>query len=273
VIELSNGQSQPVKIRGITESSQVNNMTIEATPVNASNVLAHKEFTVVVITALDFERINADDIALDDNPGTDGIHTPEEGLRIFPDKSDPYNTTDRSVLRVKATVSPSVPNLKVYFASFDLDDPSANGAPIDTKASDGNDNNGAVNGSKSGEFSNPQGGSCSNALAGSDPSYISTIDCTTSSTTASANFKTTLQPGDNFAIAASLIDTYRSAIKVNSSAGSDLINDFNQVIPASGEANSNNVQGIRTKMLTVWRKLHIEVVQPPFFTPVGKLVF
>lgn len=96
VIQLSNGQSQPVKIRGITESSQANNMTIEATPVNASNVLAHKEFTVAVITSLDFERINGDDIALDDNPGTDGTHTPDEGLRIFPDKSDPNNNTGSS---------------------------------------------------------------------------------------------------------------------------------------------------------------------------------
>ena len=88
--------SHTLKIKGITECSAANQMTIEATPVNASNILRHKEFTVAVINLLTFERINttgtSPDIALDENPGTDGIRNPDgsEGQRIYPDKNVYY---------------------------------------------------------------------------------------------------------------------------------------------------------------------------------------
>jgi hypothetical protein len=261
------GTGLELKIKGVTQSSQANNMIIETIqPGNPSP--PSRDFTVAVITAIELERINASgtspDIPLDNNPGPDGIHTAEEGLRIYPDKNDPTETTDRSILRVKATVSPaSIPNAKVYFAGFDVDDPSADAAPIDTNdtttGKNGNDNFGSVNNSKSGEFSNPQSGSCANAVTGTTPNYIGKIECSVATNTASGNFKVTMQPGDNFAIAASLSDIYRDSIKVYSTNGSQLINNANQVLPISGEANTNNVQGIRTKMLTVWRKWHLEV--------------
>jgi hypothetical protein len=254
----TSGTQQIFKIKGVTESSQANNFKVKVEVNGSTDGQPTRDFTVVVISSLEFERINADDIALDNNPGTNGIHTPEEGLRIYPDKNLPGENTDRSTLRVKATVSPgSVPNLKVYFSSFDLDDPSDDAAPIDSNAANGNDNNGAVNSSKSGELSNPaSGGSCSGASISAN---VSKIECTLSGTATTANFKTTMNPGDNFAIAASVVEEYRTQIHINTSAGANLINNANQVIPISGEANSSNVQGIRTKMLTAWRKLHIEV--------------
>lgn len=261
-IEKPNG-THSLKIKGIIESNQANKMTIEATPTNASNVLAHKEFTVVMISSLEFERINttgtSPDVLLDNNPGN-GVPGTDIGQRIFPDKNAPGDGTDRATLRVKATISPAnVSNLKVYFASFDLDDPSANAAPIDTYASDGNDNNGLVNNSKSGGFSTAAGVTCANASAGTSPPYVSKIECPVTNNTTSANFKVTMQPGDNFAIAASLVSDYRDEIKINSSAGKNLINNANQTIPVSGEANTDNVRGLRTKMLTVWRKIHLEI--------------
>jgi hypothetical protein len=266
-IRKGNG-SHTLTIKGITESSAINKMTIEATPVNANNVLNHKEFTVAVINSLTFERINSGDIALDENPGPDGIPNPDgsEGQRIFPDKNTPTDGTDRSIIRVRATVLPSDPSINVYFASFDLDDPSANTAPIDPNGFNGNDNNCylvngtnncvAVGNSRSGQLLNPVGGNCTGASINSD---ISKIACAVSGNSATANYKVTMQPGDNFAIAASLIDAYRTQINIDTSAGGNLINNASQVIPISGAANSNNVQGIRTRMLTVWRKLHIEV--------------
>ena len=74
-----------------------------------------------------------------------------------------------------------------------------------------------------------------------------------------ANYKVTMQPGDNFAVAASLNDVYRDSINLNPTDGSKLVNGTNQTIAISGETNSDNSAGLRTRMLTVWRRLHIEV--------------
>lgn len=176
------------------------------------------------------------------------------------DKNTPGTEPHRATLRVRATVTPAnVPNLRVYFASFDLDDPSATGTPIDTTAADGVDNNGHVNSSKSGNFATATGVACTNASAGTSPLYISKITCPVSGTTTSAHFQVTMQPGDNFTVAASLSDTYRDELQVNTSAGTNLINTAGQTIPISGQPNPNGVRGIRTDMLTVWRRLHIEV--------------
>jgi hypothetical protein len=265
VIEVSNGENQPLKIKGITESSQANNMTVEATPSNASNVLAHKEFTVATISSITYEKFASDYLDLDNNPGN-GIAGSNVGLRIFPDKKDVVDVTtgtaDRSLVKIKANVSPNMPGVLVYFSSYDLDDPSAGTTPIDTTGLDGNDNNGAVNGSNSGDFIASSGVSCdgSASSSGVSPDYISKTECSTASDgIAVAAFKTTMQPGDNFAIAANLTDANNYGIKVNAANGSDLIDTSNRIVPKSGEANANNVPAIRTDMLTIWRKLHIEV--------------
>lgn len=265
-IDVPVNASQQLTIKGVTESSQADNFILEVKANGNQTVLAGDNFTVAVITALEFERINTTginpDVPLDFNPGIDGMHTPEEGWRIFPDKNAPSDGTDRATLRVKATVAPAnVPNMNVYFASFDLDDPSATGLPIDTTGNDGVDNNGDVGGSKSGDFSNSASGACgASGTTGTVALHIRTIDCPVSNNTTSTDFKVTMQPGDNFAVAATLDDTYRrDAIRVNTMDGSRLINAASQIIPISGEPNSNNVQGIRTDMLTVWRRLHIEV--------------
>lgn len=249
----------PVKIKGITESSQANNMTLEINRSNSPTILFHKEFTVATISALVFEKFAADYTDIDANPGNGQPNT-NIGRRIFPDKQTATDGTDRALVRIKATVSPMLPNARVYFGSYDLDDPSANGAPLDANASDGKDNNGAVNGSKSGDFNVPSGFNCIASSAGAAPEFISETDCAIASDgMATAAFKTTMQPGDNFAIAAALTETSRGAIKVNSGDGTKLSDALNKNIPVSGEANTDNAPAIRTEMLTVWRRLHLEV--------------
>lgn len=253
-----------LKIKGVTESSAASNYVMEALANQTLHQQSAKTFTVAVISSLVFERINTTgsnpDVAFDNNPGTDGTHTAEEGLRIFPDKNTAMDSTDRAIIRVKAIVLPAnVPTLNVYFASFDLDDPSAPGLPVDTTANDGVDNYGQVNNSKSGGFSTATGVSCAGASNGAAPLYISKIACPVSGTETSAHFQTTMQPGDNFTIFASLAEAYRDEIRVNASAGTSLTNSATQTIPISGEGNPSNVRGIRTRMLTVWRRLHIEL--------------
>ena len=68
-----------------------------------------------------------------------------------------------------------------------------------------------------------------------------------------------MQPGDNFAIAASLDGVYRDGIRVDTNAGTNLLDAAGQTIPISGQTNPAGIRGIRTNMLTVWRRLHIEV--------------
>lgn len=250
-----NATNQELKIKGITESSQADNITIEAKPNGRTTVVAHEEFTVAVITSLEFERINMDDTALDNNPGNGQPNT-NVGQRIFPDHNSPTDGTDRSIIRVTANISPSVIGVKVYFASFDLDDPSANATPIDTNASGGNDNNGVVNGSRSGEFIAPAGSTCTTVVTNMN---ISQIGCDTTTKGATTNYKVTMQPGDNFAVAASFSDIYRNGIRLNAADGSIIENSASQAIPLSGGTNPNNVAGLRTRMLTTWRRLHIEV--------------
>lgn len=254
-----NATNQELKIKGVTESSQADNITIEATFNTSTMISAHDEFTVAVITSLVFEKINNDDERFDNNPGTDGVVNPDgsEGLRIFPDKNGVNDTTDRSIIKVEANVSPSVPNVKVYFASFDLDDPSTS-AVIDTNGIAGNDNNGngLVPDSKSGEFLAAMGTNCTSVTTVSN---ISKIGCEIVGESASTNYKVTMQPGDNFAVAASFSDTYRDGITLNTQDGSILNNSANQAIPLSGATNPDNVAGLRTGMLTAWRRLHIEV--------------
>ncbi|HLA96408.1 MAG TPA: hypothetical protein VK612_11860, partial [Pyrinomonadaceae bacterium] len=164
-----NVTNQPLKIKGVLESSQVDNIRIEARVNGGSTVLASDNFTVAVITSLIFERFDSTYVDLDANPGPDGTPTPGEGRRIFPDKkdvTDAAGTVDRSLVKVKAQVAPAAANLTVYFGSFDLDDPSAMGVPIDPLGADGKDNNGAVTTSKSGDFTVPTGITCDNSATG-----------------------------------------------------------------------------------------------------------
>lgn len=257
----SGNQNVTLKIKGVTESAQLDGIFLDVK--NNNVLLASEPFTVAVITSLTFERFDSD---LDANPGN-GQTGSEGGRRLFPDKTDPADGIDRAMVKVEAKVLPAVPSLKVYFGSFDLDDPSANVAPIDTNLSDGKDNNGAVSGSQSGDFAVLTGSSCENRVAGTAPNFVSTIQCSVEvGGTATAYFRTTMQPGDNFAIAATVDKIYRdgsigvtTGMQVNPSDGSKIINAASQAITVSGEANPNSIAGIRTQMLTVWRKLHLEI--------------
>lgn len=134
------------------------------------------------VSALTFEPISTLRIrsVIDTNTNTGG------GQRIFPDKDDPNANIDRYIhntVQVKALVTPAKQGVKVYFKSYDLDDPSANMLPIDddTGTNTGNDNRGM-----------PKSGTLGAVSALTDANGTATID-----------FTVTMQPGDNFAVAAS----------------------------------------------------------------------
>ena len=167
-------------------------------------------------------------------------HNPGIGQRIFPDDDTPGDTVDRRLVRVTATLSQPVQNVEVYFRSFDLDDPSID-TTIDPPTPPGvtGDNRGMPNiGQLVGKTCRADGAS---VVCPTNASGIATV-----------NFIVTQQPGDNFAVAAGTSPVQVNAVGVN---GIELIDSGGQNIPISC-----TTQAVcRSQMLTVWRRLHIEV--------------
>ncbi len=186
------------------------------------------------ISSVEFQELNS---PLDTNPGNGNPNT-NIGERIFPDKTNPGDISDRSTVVVNATVFPAKENVEIYFKTFDMDDPSADTAPIDDE-SIAQDNRGNVSGKKEGTFSNGANTISIRTDANGNASVILTV---------------TKQPGDNFAVAASKDNNYLGNIAVS---GTDLKNG-SQTIATSGNTTPSN-PALRTEMLTVWRRLHIEV--------------
>jgi len=163
----------------------------------------------------------------------DGNPNPGGGLRMFPDAAEPGGNP-RQVVRVKATVGDLAPGEKrdghmVYFKSFDVDDPSANTGPIDDEGQT-QDNRGT-----------PPEGNLNPGFAVTNAQGEATVD-----------FTVTMKPGDNFRVAADLNnDTWLNGLKVKQNDPQALIYESDEVTPVP--------PGKRTDLLTVWRKLHVEV--------------
>jgi hypothetical protein len=115
----------------------------------------------------------------------------------------------------------------VFFRSFDIDDPDTDTTfTVDPNGTAGNDNRGT-----------PNLGTLSAAQATTDSNGVATVE-----------FTTTMQPGDNFMVAASTDSNYLNGVfavstNLRDSAGNNLP--------------TNNAKA--TPMLTVWRQLHMEV--------------
>lgn len=129
----------------------------------------------------------------------------------------------------------------IYFKSFDLDDPSANTAPIDSNGSVGNDNRGGSGTSQQfGILSAVGGNGTTNTVSAA----------TDANGLASADLTLTVQPGDNFMVAASHDQTFLNGLTVNGITLRD--SSGNTVGTATAKAKAS-------PMLTVWRRLHLEV--------------
>lgn len=178
------------------------------------------------VIGVGFQTIAANSLPIDDNPNIG------DGLRIFPDDNTPGDMENRRRIRVTAQISEQSAGVTVFFRNFDLDDPSTD-TTIDPNGNTENDNNGDVNGSSAGQLS-----------------VMSAV--TNSQGIATADFTVTMQPGDNFAIAASTNNTELGAVTVN---GTDLRTGSG----ASIDITCDGTDAVcRSEMLTVWRRLYIE---------------
>lgn len=190
------------------------------------------------IEKIEFEAIGG---PIDDHPAINGLTSNNKGKRIYPDKNSPGDGTDRTKVRIKATVTPATQGVKIYFKSYDMDDPYTDAFPLDPTSSGGNDNKGLVDGKKEGKLS---AGSATTNSAG-----VATVELTV-----------TKNPGDNFAVVAAKDSNSLRRLDVG---GTDLLR-YGQAIPIYKASNPPSPTtptnpAMRTELLTVWRRLHIEV--------------
>jgi hypothetical protein len=178
------------------------------------------------VTSVSFDLIEMGNTGIDTNPNVGG------GQRIFPDKDTPGDMVNRQQIKVTAQLSENRAGVRVYFENFDLDDPTDDPI-IDPNDDTGDDNNGQVNGNTAGHLSAPFAETNGNGEA-------------------SVIFTVTRQPGDNFAIAAGVDSDAVSEVTVS---GIDLTRNGTSI-----ETNCDGTDLVcRSPMLTVWRRLHIEV--------------
>ena len=136
---------------------------------------------------------------------------------------------------MKVTLTSAISGQSIYFKSFDLDDPSTDTSPADPNGSSGGDNRGT----------NTNGILLSTGGSGTTNTYTAT---TNGSGIAEADFQVTMNPGDNFMVAASGNQTVVSGI---TASGITLKDSGNNTLPTATAKS--------TLMLTVWRHLNLEV--------------
>lgn len=215
--------------------------------------------------SLTYELIDTTDLPIDANPNAGG------GLRIFPNDKVPDDPVDRRKIRVKARLNRVAAGGRIYFRNFDVDDPSADTAPIDTNdtasVKTGNDNNGNVDGTQA-----TRGGLLSVPVSNPPNPFdcqpftnagVSGMSCLTdTSGVATVDFTVTMQPGDNFTVVASPDLDYISSL-VPTADGINLKDTNNIQTPVTRTDDNacltSTSKACRADMLTVWRRLHLEV--------------
>lgn len=170
---------------------------------------------------------------LDDNPAVGG------GKRIYPGKTTPDDTTDTNRVNVTAVINATLPDplanpdrrvpASVMFRAFDMDDPTTDDGPVDANGNQGDDNRGTP----------PKG----NFPLGAD------IEIQDNSGNVETEFEVSMNPGDNFKVVAGCDADYLDGVQAQ---GLDLIDADGANIETTQRAKGSD-------LLTVWRKLHLEV--------------
>jgi hypothetical protein len=184
--------------------------------------------TVVDIASTVWE---AGDSPLTNNAALGG---PGGGLAIFSDKPTPTSSGNYQAVRVKTTITPRLAGVHLHLTSFDVDDPSANAAPVDDE-SQTKDNRGIP---QDGQFPGSGGNSITLTTDGDGM--------------AQTEFDVTMQPGDNFRVVASPLADFAAAYHTQQ-------NTNNGALVTAATSLIGIDSRYTTPMLTVWRRLHVEV--------------
>ena len=228
---------------------------------------------VTVIEYVD-DQYTTGDLSHDNPDDAIGLAYPkfDGGWRFFPDAND-YHHSDisRNFVHVRATITPAIPNVDVFFRSFDVDDPSQSTA-IDPNGTLGQDNRGALTSRVDlftlvdvypNEWPTSSGGSgfagVLRPIAGQwnpAPGNIQSVK-TNAKGVADVQLATSFAPGDNFRVVAA---TNRRAVAILFANNQDGLG-----VPIKG--NVPNFPGKVTEQLSVWRHLYIE--QDKMATTIG----
>ena len=177
------------------------------------------------------------------NPATGALMS-GGGKRIFVGALTPTENNLHDTVLLKAKLSVPVAGIRIYFRAFDVDDatpeafdkdPNTGQPVLDTNGKVGDDNYETGNGV--GTFTQSH---INDIYADTDTNGEATVE-----------FQVSSQPGDNYRIAA----TWDSSQLINLNV---TIPDSSTYIPAN-DSQVPKFYGIISPMLTVWRKLHIEV--------------
>jgi hypothetical protein len=221
------------------------------------------------IPKIDFVKLEElDGTALEDSPNPLGNEITVNGkkygggVRVFPDatSSDPFSpdSSPKRNLIVKVRVNPVQENLIVYFRSFDVDDSSGLFNNPNNNGQDNQEANVRLNGfPKEGFFTGVTDGEPASAM-------------TNSIGIATFEFNVSMQPGDNFKIVAT---TNPDLVATNPSnprlivSGQQILNTTNINMPPvslpqqpdTGQPAIASAEAMTSQLLTVWRRLHVEV--------------
>lgn len=153
---------------------------------------------------------------------------------------------DKVDIKAKLTVKP-IEAVKIYFDSFDVDDPSKDHPPVDNEA-DAEDNRPPV-GTKSGQFTGEVGGILEQSFDDQEETF---------------EFQVTHHPGDNFRVVGNgdrdfLTDSENddSVLGANNADKLRIINKHIAGTPIDREVRENTHYA--SDVLTVWRFLHVEI--------------
>jgi hypothetical protein len=228
-------------------------LTYNRTPETTDSVA----LTILGLSTIDWVGMNNsinDDNALTADPNhrnPDGSALATTALRVFPDARVVAGALEAAARdRVQAAITLTVKPIEavdVSFDSFDVDDPTANTAPIDSEAA-AEDNRGTTP-ARSGAFTGEVGG----VVTQSFDEVVETIA-----------FRTTMQPGDNFRIVGNADTDFLADLRnVDSTVGAS--NDDKQRVwnahvgGTLAQREIRDVAKYASRILTVWRFLHVEV--------------
>lgn len=192
-----------------------------------------EDFVLTVASCSDRKKVITIDVTTvqwDSTPTTQlGANpAPGGGLRVFPDRVSQSDPECPHTVKVHVAITPARQGITVHFRALDVDDPSANGPPIDDEGS-AQDNRGS-----------PQ-----TAVLSANSAI------TNAEGVAEVTFAPTMQPGDNFRVAVACCNgcwLSRLQVPQNVADGRVLYAD-GSIVP----------EGVHiTPMLTVWRRLWVE---------------
>ena len=179
--------------------------------------------------------------------------------RVFPDArvvGGTVETNARDKVNVEVALSVAPPSeIKLYLKSFDVDDPTASTNAVDYESS-ADDNRGATP-AQAGQFT----GELSGVMELVFPENVKTTNC---------EFQTTMQPGDNFRVAANgdrdFFATLANNDLVQDVGGSDADKNANKqrivctnIIGTVADQEIRGADKYASDVLTIWRFLHVEV--------------